>query len=490
MKKHVNLDTFGETYLMKFDTIIAAFDSIGSSFQLGPFGTILQPLLQETLTEHGMQKARKGTILTPVLMVWLVLTLTIRRDLNYHKALNWMVSGFRWISHIFPASSTFLKDGAVSHARIKLGVEVFHTLFTKVVGLFTMLKADFHGMVTVVFDGTTGTMPDTPSNTDKWSKPSSRKGAAAFPQVRIMTLMAVSVRGILDVTYAAYRGKKTGERALMRTILMRQIRSSRLFLLDAGLYAFDILHLIMHGGHDVIVKAPKTVILKSIQRLPDGSFLANVTGKLEDVTRPPTLTGRKHWREEQLLVRVIRVQIPGYRPFSLLTSVLNPAISAREIALHYHQRWDIEIVYDEIKTHQCATLRGHAPTTFRSKRADLVEQELYAMLIMYNLIRLLIVQAAVSHGKDPRFISFLDALQHIIDATPMMTADFDEQPEQTFAYLLLVIADAEIDRPRRHRINPRVVKIKMSKFTRKNSSHTSEKRDLEKDLRILEIQQE
>ena len=475
---------------MKFDTMIAAFDSIGSSFQLGPFGTILQPLLLEALAEHGFQNVRKGTILTPLLVMWLVLTLTIRRDLNYHKALNWMVSGFRWMQRLLPPSSTIIKDGAVSHARVKLGVEVFRTLFAKVVGLFTVLNADFYGLVTVAFDGTTGTTPDTPSNTGKWSKPSSRKGAAAFPQVRIMTLMAVSVRGILDVAYAAYRGKKTGERALMRTILKRQSRASLLFLLDAGLYAFDILCLIMHGGHDVIVKAPGTLTLRPLRRLPDGSFLTYVTGKLEDLTRPPTPTGRKHWREEQLLVRAIRVQIPGYRPFFLVTSVLNPTIPAREIALHDHQRWDSEIAYDDIKTHQCATLRGQSPTTFRSKRADLVEQELYAMLIMYTLIRLLIAQAAEPHGKDPRFISFLDALQHIIDATPIMAADSNERREQTFAYLLTVIADAEIDRPRRHRINPRVVKVKMSKFDRKNSSHTSTERHLEKDLIILEIQQE
>ncbi len=475
---------------MKFETMIAAFDSIGTAFQLGPFGIILQPLLLEALTEHGFQKVRKGTILTPLLLVWFVLTLTIRRDLNYHKALNWMVSGFRWMQHLLPPSSTIITDGAVSHARVKLGVEVFRTLFAKVAGSFTMLKADFYGLVTVTFDGTTGTTPDTLSNTGRWGKPSSRKGTAAFPQMRIMTLMAVSVRGILDVAYAAYRGKKTGERALMRTILERQSRSALLFLLDAGLYAFDILYLIMHGGHDVIVKAPGTLTLRPLRRLPDGSFLTYVSGKLEDLTRPLTPTGRKHWTQEQLLVRAIRVQIPGYRPFFLVTSVLTPTIPAREIALHYHQRWDIEIAYDEIKTHQCATLRGQSPTTFRSKRADLVEQELYAMLIMYNLIRLLIAQAAESQGKDPRYISFLDALQHIIDATPIMTADSDEQREQTFAYLLIVIADAEIDRPRRHRINPRVVKVKMSKFHRKNSSHMSEERHLEKDLRILEIQQE
>ena len=107
------------------------------------------------------------------------------------------------------------------------------------------------------------------------------------------------------------------------------------------------------------------------------------------------------------------------------------------------------------------------------------------MLIMYNTVRLLIYQAAVEQGKDPRFISFLDALQHIIDAAPMMTADASEHTADRFRYLLMVIADCDIDRPRRQRINPRVVKIKMSKFKRKNKRHKSENRDIEKELKIL-----
>ena len=61
------------------------------------------------------------------------------------------------------------------------------------------------------------------------------------------------------------------------------------------------------------------------------------------------------------------------------------------------------------------------PTIIRSKRSDLVEQELYAILITYNMIRSLIYEAASKHGKDPRFISFLDTLQLIIDAVPFMS---------------------------------------------------------------------
>jgi len=168
----------------------------------------------------------------------------------------------------------------------------------------------------------------------------------------------------------------------------------------------------------------------------------------------------------------------------LVTNLLDTAITARELALHYHRRWDIEIAYDEIKTHQCATLRGQSPTTFRSKRPDLVEQELYALLIMYNMVRLLIRQAAEEHGKDPRLISFLDALQHIIDAAPLLTAD-DSDQENKFRYLLTLIADCDIDRPHRPRINPRVIKVKMSKFKRKRKEHHAEKRDIEKELKII-----
>jgi hypothetical protein len=469
---------------MIFATMRDAFAQIGASFSFAPFSSILQPLMDETLVELDKDQYRKGTILTPKLLVWLVLALTLRRDLNCHRVLNWMVSGFRWLRLWLPAQSVIVKDGAVSHARVRLGIEVLRVLFHKLTAAFWPIAPDFHGLVSVAFDGTTGTMPDTAGNEETFHKPSSRSGKAAFPQMRLMTLMALSVRLILDVASAPYSGKGTGERSLVRQILTRGVRKGLLFLLDAGLYAFDILWNIDQAGQKFIVKAPRSLKLKPIQFLPDGSFLAQLTRKVEDHHAPPTKSGRKRWKKVTLIVRVIRIEIPGFRPITLITNILNETITARELALHYHKRWDIEIAYYDIKTHQCATLRGQSPTTFRSKRPDLVEQELYAMLIMYNLIRLLIRQAAEEQGKDPCSISFLDALQHLIDAAPLMTAD-ELYQESTFEYLLAVIADCEIDRPRRPRVNPRVVKVKMSKFKRKREKHKSETRDLAKELKII-----
>ena len=61
----------------------------------------------------------------PRLLVWLVLVLTLRRALNYDKALNWMLSGLRWMAGWLPAQSKLVSDGAISHARVKLGAEVY-----------------------------------------------------------------------------------------------------------------------------------------------------------------------------------------------------------------------------------------------------------------------------------------------------------------------------------------------------------------------------
>ena len=302
-----------------------------------------------------------------------------------------------------------------------------------------------------------------------------------------MGLLAVAHRRLLDIAFAPYTGKGTGERTLLRTMLGRLTGAGLLFLMDAGLYAFDILWAIRQQDAHVILKVPAQVQCKRTQRLPDGSWLAELTGKILDPTLPPTPQGHRHWQTVTLHVRVLRVEMPGFRPFRLMTTLLDPAITARELVLHYHRRWDIEIAYDEIKTHQCATLRGQAPTTFRSKLPDLVKQEIYALAITYNLVRTLICQAAAEHHQDPTTLSFLDALQHILDAAPFLTAAAPDRRELKRQYLLSLLADCQIDRPRRPRLNPRVVKVKMSKWGRKTQAHKSEERDIAAQFKIVDV---
>jgi hypothetical protein len=168
-----------------------------------------------------------------------------------------------------------------------------------------------------------------------------------------------------------------------------------------------------------------------------------------------------------------------------VTNILDETISAFDLVIHYHKRWDIELAFDEIKTRQCATLKGQTPTVFRSKTAELVEQELFAILISYNCIRQLMCQAGEEHDKEPRFLSFFDVLQLIIDAIPIISITRPKSVPLTLNYLLNLIAQSDIDRPRRPRINPRVIKVKSSKFNRKNASHKGEHRNFEEDVNIV-----
>jgi hypothetical protein len=232
------------------------------------------------------------------------------------------------------------------------------------------LPTDFHELTSVIFDGSTGTMPDTEANRAAFGKPYARRGTAAFPQVRLMGLLAVAQRRRVDLAFAPYTGKGTGERAWMRTLLARLPGHGLLFLMDAGLYAFDVQSAITQQGGQIILKVPAHVKFKHLQRLPDGSWLAEVTGKLIVPTVPASPLGRRHWRTTTLTVRVIRIELPGFRPFWLMTTLLDPAIPAREIALHYHRCWDIEDAYDEIKTHQCH-LAGTSPHDFSEQTAQL-----------------------------------------------------------------------------------------------------------------------
>lgn len=137
-------------------------------------------------------------------------------------------------------------------------------------------------------------------------------------------------------------------------------------------------------------------------------------------------------------------------------------------------------------------LRGQSPTTFRSKRGDFVEQELYAMVIMYTVIRLLMVQAAQTADVDPRDLSFLETLQDMVEAAPILTLHAIDDTAKlvvVFEYLLEVIATNTIDRPRRQRVAPRVIKVAHSKFPRKRETDVVIVRDMEKDLSILKWQE-
>ena len=217
--------------------------------------------------------------------------------------------------------------------------------------------------------------------------------------MRWVSLLAIGPRLLLDVAYGPSKGKGTGERTLMMSILQRLKPKNLLFMVDAGLYSFPMMLTIEQQDCAFLLKVSSNPVLPVAKRLPDGSYLCHKQGKILDPLH--STEKRKKWQSETVTLRVITYQIPGFRPARLVTNIVDPSISAQELVMQYHKLWDIELCLDEIKTHQCATLRGQMPTLFRSKLPELVEQELYAMMIVYNLLRELMLQAARASSTRP-----------------------------------------------------------------------------------------
>ena len=121
----------------------------------------------------------------------------------------------------------------------------------------------------------------------------------------------------------------------------------------------------------------------------------------------------------------------------------------------------------------------------RSKRPDFAEQEVYALLTMYNLVRSLIKEAATAHhGGDALAISFVDALRAILEAIPAMRGARAELLPDLYQVLLRDVAECVLDRRRRPRVYRRAVKVQRSKFPLKRWNDREIRRDFEAEVRI------
>ncbi len=173
-----------------------------------------------------------------------------------------------------------------------------------------------------------------------------------------------------------------------------------------------------------------------------------------------------------MLVRIIEYTftdpaLPGYgEVHRLITTLLDPKTRpALELVCAYHKRWEVEITIDEIDTHQ-----GLCARTLRSLKPVGVIQELYALLISHYAVRFLIHDAACEAQIDSDRISFVHALRVIRNAIPEFQMTAPESHPQLYRRLLQDIVTDLLPK-RRNRINPRVVKKKMSKFRVKRKEH-------------------
>ena len=359
-------------------------------------------LVDEVIAEAGRTERRHRSLPARV-MAYFSIGMALYSEGSYEDVLAQLTDGLSWASG-WTDTYTPPSKSAIFQARVRLGAAPLAALFERVakpIGTDATPGVWLAGRRLVAIDGMCLDVADTTANDEHFGRPGVSKGErAAFPQARVVALAECGTHAV----FAAEIGTYSQSEATLAGQLLRRLEPGMLLLADRGFFSYALWRTAIATGSDLLwrIRTDKSApIPVHVEDLPDGSWLAHLR-------RTTPASARS---EEPMLVRVIDYTIDDGRDnhdtYRLFTTLLDPSeVTATEMAAAYAQRWEVELTFDELKTHQ----RGPR-TVLRSKSPDLVLQEIWGHLCCHYAIRSLMNQAATHAGHDPDRVSFVAALR-------------------------------------------------------------------------------
>lgn len=385
-------------------------------------------------------------------VVWVVLGMALFRD----KPIEDVVSK---LDLALPGGGATVARSSISQARARLGSEPMKWLFERSSAAWAHTSAHAHrwrGLALYGIDGSSLRVPDTPENRAHFGGQAGRKGSeSGYPMARIVALMVLRSHLLAGVWFGPYGGTHELEPA---KDLRTSIPEHSLTILDRGFLAASMLLGIETGAPDRhwLTRATSRSTWRVLERFRKGDELVEMdvsrAARARDASLPETWT-----------MRAIRYQRKGFRPQTLLTSLRDAKrYPAAEIIALYHERWELELGYDELKTELL-----DREETIRSKTREGVEQELWGLLLVYNLVRLEMERVARSVKVEPTRISFVESLRLIRDEWLWLSVASPGAIPKRLASMRASIKRYILPPRRPKRLYPRAVKIKMSNYDRK-----------------------
>jgi hypothetical protein len=345
-------------------------------------------------------------------------------------------------SHVPRLGNVNCTGEAYGQARSRLPLSVFRGLLTQIASRLPVSTSDegrWHGHRTFLIDGSTTSMPDTPALQEKYGQPGGQAPGCGFPVMHLMAMFQAATGFLMSMVSAPYRTHDMSQVERMHP----KLQAGDVLVGDRGLCSF--VHLALLGFGDVfglfrthqkqIVNfrpGRRTASRKTRQRgekgLPTSRWLKRL-GKNDQLVEyvkpqvlPEWLTAEEYARlPDRLIVRELRysLAIPGCRTqqITLTTTLLDPVkYPAADLAELYGRRWEIETNFRHMKT----TLKMEV---LRCQTVEGVEKELTMYAVVYNLIRLVMLEASRCQRVAVERISFVDATrwlaQAMREATPL-----------------------------------------------------------------------
>ena len=384
-------------------------------------------------------------------VVWLVIGMCLFRDLSMRElvaTLDLALPGSRGI-RVAPSS--------IVQARERLGSEPLRWLFERTASTWAHASARTHawrGLALYGADGTTVRVPDSMENREHFGGQTTRwDSTSGYPLVRLVTVMALRSHILAGGRFGPYA---TSEGTLAEE-LWPLIPDHSLTMVDRGFLSARTLIGLERGGiqRHWLTRAKSDLACTRIERFATGDELVELNVSSEARRKDASMPAI--WR-----MRAIRYQRRGFRPQILLTSLLDPKrYPAAEVVALYHERWEIELGYNEVKRVMLAR-----EESTRSKSPNGVAQELWGLALAYNLVRFEAERVAAEAGVPPIRVSFVAALNFIESALRMWGTDAAGRLPERLVKLREDIGHFILPE-RRQRSFPRAVKIKMSNYPRK-----------------------
>jgi len=404
--------------------------------------------------EEALQLAGTATIrrrrLPAEQVIWLVIGMALFRDVPIERVVDDLGLALP------DERQTLIAKSAITQARQRLKEEPLAYLFATTAAEWATRSADadrWRGLALYGMDGTTLRVADSDENRSEFGGQNTHRGPSGYPQVRVVALLALRSHLMSAFRFADYG---TGETTLARGIY-EEIPERSLTIVDRNfLVAKDLMWWEASGDRHWLSRAKKRTKYAVVEKLGRNDSLVVIDVNQDGLPR-------------QWVVRAIDYQKKGHPPSTLLTSLTDAeAYPAKELIELYHERWELELAYDELKTHML-----ERQETIRSRTVEGVRQELWGIAIAYNLVRLEMERAARELGVPPTRISFTAAL-HIYReemrwiaaaARRMTTGTIPKQLTKMRQYMKRLVLPE-----RRARAYPRAVKVKMSNYARKRPS--------------------
>lgn len=409
---------------------------VGELTQIVPF-----EMVDAVLGETGTVQARVRDLPSRV-VVYLLLAAGLFAELGYGQVWARMVAGLDGLEVAMPGAS------ALAQARRRIGVAPLRALFDLLRGPAAGLATKgvyWRGRLVTAIDGTMMCCPDTAANLQVYRRGGGHHGGTGYPMIRLLALVACGTRTIIDATFGSM---SVGETTYTHDLL-RALRRGMIVLADRNFAAQALIAAVADTGADLLVRVKTGRNLPVCRRLPDGSYVSRM-GPVE--------------------VRVITCQITiatsaGRRSedYKLITTILGPDCPAADIVALYHQRWEIETAFLELKS---TTLGGRV---LRARTPAGVEQEIYALLVTYQALRIAITDATITRPDvDPDRGSFTIALHtardQLIQAAGVIAEDVIDLVGAIGRHVLNHLMP-----DRRLRTTPRVVKRAISNYAAKTA---------------------